>query len=111
MPKVSVVMPSYNHAAYVADAVVSVLNQSEPDLELIVVDDGSSDNTLEILQAVKDPRLRLIPRQTREPMQPSTAACEKLPGNISRSSIPMTPITRAGLRRLWRFWTQIPMRD
>ena len=62
MPKVSVVVPSYNHAAYVADAVVSVLNQSEPDLELIVVEDGSSDNTLEILQAVKDPRLRVIPQ-------------------------------------------------
>jgi glycosyltransferase involved in cell wall biosynthesis len=60
MPKVSVVIPSYNHASYVADAVTSVLNQSEPDLELIVVDDGSSDNTIEILQAVPDPRLRVI---------------------------------------------------
>jgi glycosyltransferase involved in cell wall biosynthesis len=62
MPKVSVVIPSYNHASYVADAVTSVLNQSEPDLELIVVDDGSSDNTIEILQAVPDPRLRVIPQ-------------------------------------------------
>jgi len=62
MPKVSVVIPSYNHAAYVGDAVASVLNQSESDLELIVVDDGSSDHTLDILHAVTDPRLRVVPQ-------------------------------------------------
>ncbi len=58
--KVSVVIPSYNHAPFVAEAVSSVLTQSEPDLALIVVDDGSTDESLEILAGFTDPRLRVI---------------------------------------------------
>lgn len=60
MPRVSVVIPSYNHAAYIKEAVQSVLSQSEKDLELIVVDDGSTDNTLDVLQKISDPRLQVI---------------------------------------------------
>ncbi|WP_333797327.1 glycosyltransferase family 2 protein [Rheinheimera sp.] len=48
-PKVSVVMPCYNNAAYVRQAVDSVLQQDYPNIELIVVDDGSRDNSLEVL--------------------------------------------------------------
>src|SRR4051812_16613935 len=63
-PAVSVVMPSYNHEAYVEDAVRSVLTQSLDDLELIVIDDGSSDRSRAILSslAAEDARLRLICR-------------------------------------------------
>lgn len=60
MPKVSVVIPSYNHAAYIAEAVNSVLAQSETDLELIVVDDGSTDESLQVLAGFSDPRLRVF---------------------------------------------------
>ncbi len=60
MPEFSVVIPSYNHAAYIAEAVQSVLSQTQPDLELIVVDDGSTDNSLEVLSRFSDPRLRVI---------------------------------------------------
>lgn len=60
MPEISVVVPSYNHAVYIGDAVKSVLSQSFKDLELIVVDDGSKDNSLEILSGFTDPRLRVI---------------------------------------------------
>lgn len=60
MPEISVIVPSYNHAAYVGDAVKSVLSQSFRDLELIVVDDGSKDNSLKILSEFTDPRLRVI---------------------------------------------------
>lgn len=60
MAKVSVVIPSYNHAAFIADAVNSVLVQTEGDLELIVVDDGSDDNSLEILAGFSDPRLSVL---------------------------------------------------
>lgn len=62
MPEVSVVIPSYNHAGYIAEAVNSVLNQSLPDLELIVVDDGSTDRSLEVLAGFSDPRLRVSPQ-------------------------------------------------
>jgi glycosyltransferase involved in cell wall biosynthesis len=57
-PLVSVLMPSYNHAPYVRAAVESVLQQSYEDLELIAIDDASSDATWEVLQSFDDERLR-----------------------------------------------------
>lgn len=60
MPRVSVIIPSYNHAAFIAEAVNSVLSQSEADLELIVVDDGSTDESLDVLAGFSDPRLRVF---------------------------------------------------
>lgn len=63
MTQVSVVIPSYNHAAFIAEAVESVLAQTHHDLELIVVDDGSRDNSLKILERVSDSRLKVIPQE------------------------------------------------
>lgn len=60
MPKVSVVIPLYNKAPYVAAAVRSVLAQTVADFELIVVDDGSLDDGAEIVKRFDDPRLRLV---------------------------------------------------
>lgn len=60
MPLVSVVMPSYNQARFLGEAVASVLGQTLADLELIVVNDGSADDTADVLAAVDDPRLRVL---------------------------------------------------
>ena len=53
-------MPSYNHAAYVSDALNSIVQQSFRDLQIIVVDDGSSDESVEIIRKNKDERIELI---------------------------------------------------
>ena len=58
-PLVSVLMPAYNHASYVRAAVESVLRQTHGNLELIVIDDASSDETWSVLQSFEDDRLRL----------------------------------------------------
>jgi glycosyltransferase involved in cell wall biosynthesis len=58
-PLVSVLMPAYNHAPYVRAAVESVLGQTYDNLELIAIDDASSDATWEVLQTFADARLRL----------------------------------------------------
>ena len=58
--KVSVIMPAYNSELYIRESIDSVLAQSLTDFELIVVDDGSTDATAEIVQGVTDQRVRLI---------------------------------------------------
>ncbi|MDD3409326.1 MAG: glycosyltransferase, partial [Eubacteriales bacterium] len=58
-PKVSVMIPSYNHEPYVAEAVESVLNQTFTDFELLISDDASPDRSAEILQRYDDPRIDL----------------------------------------------------
>lgn len=50
LPLVSIVIPTYNYAAYLDEAIQSVLNQDYSDIELIVLDDGSTDDTREVLR-------------------------------------------------------------
>lgn len=59
-PKVSVVLTSYNHASYVGAAIESVLNQTFTDFELLIVDDGSTDNSREIIKTYNDPRIKFF---------------------------------------------------
>jgi hypothetical protein len=58
-PAVTVVLPVYNGEAFVGDAVRSILSQTSPDLELVIVDDGSTDHTSEILSSFPDDRIRI----------------------------------------------------
>ncbi len=59
-PQVSVILPTYNRAALLPRAMRSVLAQTYDDLELIVVDDASSDDTAEVIGQFEDPRIRFL---------------------------------------------------
>lgn len=65
-PTASVIVPSFNHEQFVEAAVASVLAQTFADFELILVDDGSTDGSLEKLRALaSEPRIRLIAQENR----------------------------------------------
>ena len=59
MPRLTVLMPTYNVAPWVEEAIQSVLNQTYRDFELLVVDDASTDDTLDRVRAIDDPRIRI----------------------------------------------------
>ena len=63
-PLVTVIMPTYNYGRYVADAIQSIQAQTFGDFEIVVVDDGSTDDTPAVLARLAEPRLRVI-RQER----------------------------------------------
>src|SRR5687767_1557581 len=74
-PLFSVVIPTYNRARMAAAAVLSVLAQTDPDFECLVVDDGSTDDTPRVLDALpKDPRLSVL----RQPRNSGQHACRNL---------------------------------
>lgn len=57
---VSIIMPSYNSEKYIKDSVESVLNQTYPFWELLIVDDCSADTTVDIIKSFKDERIKLF---------------------------------------------------
>lgn len=62
MPTISVILPTYNATPYVDTAVESVLKQTFEDFELLVVDDGSTDGTVEMIEGFEDDRIEIIHR-------------------------------------------------
>lgn len=60
MPKISILMPVFNADKYIESSIKSVLNQTFKDFELIIVDDGSKDSTVEVIQTFKDSRIKLF---------------------------------------------------
>lgn len=65
MPTVSVIMPIYNVERYVERSIRSVLNQTYADFELILVDDGGTDGSMEICLRIMDPRIRIHAQKNR----------------------------------------------
>ena len=56
-PDISVVIPAYNHQAYIGTAIESVLNQTFADFELIIINDGSTDSTGSVMRGFSDQRI------------------------------------------------------
>jgi glycosyltransferase involved in cell wall biosynthesis len=63
MPKVSVIIPAYNAMAYLPETLDSVLRQSFQDIEVLIINDGSSDNILQWVANITDPRVKLISQE------------------------------------------------
>jgi glycosyltransferase involved in cell wall biosynthesis len=63
-PKVSIVLPTYNRAKTLQRSIQSVLSQSVTDFELIIVDDASQDNTVEIVHSFNDERVKYVKNDT-----------------------------------------------
>jgi glycosyltransferase involved in cell wall biosynthesis len=64
MPAVSVILPTYNRASLIEKTIQSVLSQSHSDFELIILDDGSTDCTADIVAKLSDRRIRFIRHET-----------------------------------------------
>lgn len=60
IPSISIVMPAYNASEYIRESIDSILEQTYNNFELIIIDDGSADTTIEIINAYQDERIRLI---------------------------------------------------
>ena len=80
MPKVSVVIASYNHEKYVRAAIESVLAQTFQDFEILVTDDGSADRTVAEIRAIADPRISLAV------LSQNQGACMAMNSSIRRAS-------------------------
>lgn len=59
-PLISILMPTYNRDKYISNAIESIINQTFQEFELIIYDDGSTDNTSNIINAYKDKRIKYI---------------------------------------------------
>ncbi len=65
-PFLSIIIPTYNRAHTLRRPIDSILAQTFTDWELIIVDDGSTDDTKEIIEAYKDPRIRYVWQENQE---------------------------------------------
>lgn len=79
--KISIILPVYNEEKYIKEAIQSVLAQSLSDFELIIVDDGSTDSTLEIINSFNDKRIRLITQSNQGPGASRNRALEIASGD------------------------------
>ena len=66
-PRYSIVIPTYNRATSVEETLAGCFAQSFEDFEIVIVDDGSSDNTLEVLNNISDPRLVVVSQKNAGP--------------------------------------------
>ncbi len=63
MPEITILMPVRNGERYIKEAIDSVLNQTLTDFEFLIIDDGSKDRTVEIIQRYTDKRIRLVRKE------------------------------------------------
>jgi glycosyltransferase involved in cell wall biosynthesis len=82
MPKVSVIIPTYNCAEYIEKAISSVLTQTYSNIEIIVVDDGSTDHTAETINRIQSDKVRYFYKENGGPGSARNYALKEAKGNI-----------------------------
>ncbi|HEY3391235.1 MAG TPA: glycosyltransferase [Lacipirellulaceae bacterium] len=83
VPRVSVVMATYNYGQYIAQAIQSVVDQVYTDWELVIVDDGSTDNTTEVVDRFSnDPRIRYLRQENQGQPQAKNAGIRLSQGSL-----------------------------
>lgn len=81
-PSVTVIMPAYNAAATIEDAINSVLQQSFSNFELLIIDDGSSDNTIQIVAGITDSRIRVLSFDNKGPAASRNRGIRRAAGQL-----------------------------
>ena len=77
-PLVSVCIPAYNNAGYIQETIESILNQTYKNIELVVVDDNSKDNTADVIRNIPDERIRLYQNEQNLGMSGNWNRCLEL---------------------------------
>ena len=101
-PKVTLIIPAYNEGRRVLRAIKAALGQDYPDFEVIVVDDGSEDDTYEIASSVSDARLRVLREEHRGKAGALNAGLKLASGEIIAMTDADSFLERNALRELVR---------
>jgi glycosyltransferase involved in cell wall biosynthesis len=86
-PHATVAMMTFNHENYIASTVKSILAQTYEDFELVIVDDGSSDNTAHAIRGFTDPRIRYIWQKNQGPSEAPQYGFQGSPRQVARTNI------------------------
>ena len=90
-PIVTVLLPVYNAEDYLAEAIKSILAQTYTDFELLIINDGSTDSSLDIIKQFDDERIVLISRANKGLIATLNEGIEKAKGDRSRPPCLVTP--------------------
>ena len=82
MPRYSIIIPTYNRASSVANTLESCFKQTFEDFEIVVVDDGSKDNTVEVLQSINDSRLKVVTQENAGPAAARNTGMDNASGDF-----------------------------
>lgn len=82
MPKVSILIPLYNSEKYIADTIQSALNQTYPNIEVIIVDDGSRDNSFSIAKQFESKQVTVLSQKNKGASTARNKAFENCTGEL-----------------------------
>jgi len=80
--KISIIMPTYNDEKHITSSIQSVINQTYPNWELLIMDDGSKDNTEQVVTALNDPRIHYFRQENKGQLVALNNLCPYITGDI-----------------------------